>query len=92
MVNCYGSQSLSASEFYEALSLALSKEEVGLIPQTLDQVIFGQADRIRPTNAKITFILGANQGVFPRQSGNNSIFAIRERKNLIELGLNIADN
>lgn len=92
LVNCYDNQNLSVSEFYEALSLALSKEEVGLIPQTLDQVIFGQADRIRPTNAKITFILGANQGVFPKHSGNNSIFAIRERKNLIELGLNIADN
>ncbi len=92
LVTCYGEASLSNKEFYDSLYLSLSMEEIGIIPQTLDQVIFGQADRIRPSNPKVVFILGANQGEFPKIAPNNSIFAIKERKTLISLGLEISDN
>ncbi len=92
IVTCYNNAELTAKEYYEALYLSLSLEEVGLIPQTLDQVIFGQADRIRLNNPKVVFILGANQGIFPKFADNNGIFAIKERKALIDLGLEIADN
>ena len=92
IVTCYNKVNVSVNEFYETLYLALSLEEVGVIPQTLDQAIFGQADRIRPPRPKVVFILGANQGCFPKYCDNSGIFAIKERKNLIELGLNINDN
>ncbi len=92
LVVCFGDQTLSSAEFYDALNLAISLEEVGVIPQTVDQVIFGQADRIRTSNTKIAFILGANQGVFPKYSDNNSVFGNKERKKLIDLGLDITDN
>ncbi len=92
IVSCYGNSELSKNEYYDVLSLALSLEEIGLIPQKLDQVIFGQADRIRVGNPKIVFILGANQGLFPKITENKSIFSIKERKNLIKLDININDN
>jgi ATP-dependent helicase/nuclease subunit B len=92
IVTCYSSQTITKNEYYDALNLALSTESVGIIPQTIDQVVFGQADRIRPSKPKITFILGANQGVFPKNTSNNGVFAVKERKNLINLGLNVADN
>ncbi len=92
IVTCYNLTTISVAEYYKALYLAFSLEEVGIIPQTLDQVIFGQADRIRPSSPKVVFILGANQGVFPKFSNNNGIFATKERKALVELGLEINDN
>ncbi|MBQ4131107.1 MAG: PD-(D/E)XK nuclease family protein [Clostridia bacterium] len=92
IVTCYNNADLTPKEYYEVLYLSLSLEEVGLIPQTLDQVIFGQADRVRLSNPKVVFILGANQGIFPKFADNNGIFAIKERKALIDLGLEIADN
>lgn len=92
LVVCFGEKSLTKNEYYEALSHAVSIETVGVIPQTLDQVTFGSADRIRPSRPKIAFILGANQGVFPKNCTNNGIFATAERKKLIELGLEISDN
>lgn len=92
LVICFGERTLKTTEFYDALNLALSLEEVGIIPQTVDQVIFGQADRIRPSNPKVAFILGANQGVFPKYSENNGLFAVKERKMLIDLGIDITDN
>lgn len=92
LVNCFAENSITKQEYCEALKLALSLENISVIPQTIDQVIFGQADRIRPSSPKVAFILGANQGVFPKYNINNGIFAIKERKKLIEIGLEIADN
>ncbi len=92
LVICFGEKSLSKTEFYDAFSLAVSLESIGVIPQNLDQVTFGEADRIRPSRPKIAFILGANQGVFPKLNSNSSVFANAERKELIELGLEISDN
>ena len=92
LVNCYNNSTIKKSEYYDSLYLALSLQEIGVIPQTLDQVIFGQADRIRMSSPKIVFVLGANQGIFPKFSENNSIFSIKERKNLINLNIEIDDN
>lgn len=92
LVRCFGEASISKSEYIEALSLAVSLADIGVIPQMLDQVSFGSADRIRPSRPKIAFILGANQGVFPKATSNAGIFNLTERKNLIEYGVEIADN
>ncbi len=92
LVTCFGKKTLKISEYYDALNLAISLEEVGIIPQTIDQVVFGQADRIRTSGTKIAFILGANQGIFPKFSDNSGIFATKERKKLIDIGLDITDN
>lgn len=92
LVNCFGEKTIKTDEFCEALELAVSFSDIGVIPQMLDEVTFGSADRIRPSRPKIAFILGANQGLFPKGIGNNGIFNLSERKNLIEYGLEIADN
>ncbi len=92
LVECFGDKTLNTEEFYEALALAISLESVGIIPQTLDQAVFGAADRIRPSRPKVAIILGANQGVFPKFAENSGVFATNERKKLIELGIEIADN
>lgn len=92
LVVCFGERNLTKKEFHEALSLAVSLETIGITPQNLDEVTFGAADRIRPSRPKIAFIVGANQGVFPKFTENSGIFAVAERKKLIELGLEISDN
>ena len=42
---------------------------IGEIPQTLDQVIVGTADRIRPTGIRSAYVIGASAGVFPAAGG-----------------------
>lgn len=91
-VLCFGDSSITKKEFCDALNLAVSLTSVGVIPQTLDEVIFGSADRIRPSRPKIAFVLGANQGEFPKTIGNSGLFVLPERKKLIEQGINISDN
>lgn len=92
LVISFGDASIDTEYFADALKVAVSKASVGVIPQCLDQVTFGAADRIRPSRPKIAFILGANQGVFPKNVSNNGIFNILERKALIESEINIEDN
>ena len=92
LVTCFGEQKISKKEFTDALCLAVSSSDVGTIPQMLDEVAFGSADRIRPSRPKIAFIVGANQGVFPKSLSNSGIFNLLERKSLIDLDINIADN
>jgi len=92
LVRCYGEKTIAIAEFSESLNFAVSLGNVGIIPQMLDQVTFGSADRIRPSRPKVAFIIGANQGVFPQFVSNNGLLNIIERRNLISIGLNVADN
>ncbi len=92
LVNCYGEGRISTVEFTENLKLSVSLASVGVIPQMLDQVTFGSADRIRPSRPKVAFIIGANQGIFPQNITNNGLFNLIERRNMINSGINVADN
>lgn len=92
LVACFGNTEISKEEFSEALKMAVSFDSVGVIPRMLDEVTFGAADRIRPSRPRAAFILGANQGVFPKTVSDSGIFGVSERKSLIELGIEIPDN
>ena len=92
LVVCFGEENIKPQEFFDALELAVASTDIGIVPQTLDEVTFGSADRIRPSMPKIAFILGANQGIFPMNTTNSGLFNITERRNLIENGIEIADN
>ncbi len=90
-VNCLGDGNISKQEFCDAVNIAILNSTVGISPQMLDEVTFGAADRIRPSRPKYAFILGANQGVFPRSLSSDGIFKNNEREKLIELGIDIPD-
>ena len=88
---CFGENKISKTEFCDALNTALTLETVGIIPQMIDEVIFGAADRIRPSRPKYAFIVGANQGIFPKLSQNTGLFVNTEREKLIHFGIDIPD-
>lgn len=92
LVISFGNKTLSKNEFYEALNMALSVETVAAVPQFLDEVTFGSADRIQPARPKIAFILGCNQGVFPKISSASGVLTQSERKEIIDLDIEISDN
>lgn len=77
---CFGEGEITHKEFEDALKTAVTLTTVGITPQTLDEVTFGAADRIRPYRPKYVFVMGANQGVFPSVAANIGIFSNRERE------------
>ncbi len=82
---------LPASRFMELLRLSLQTLEIGLIPQTGDQVLVGVADRIRPQNPKGVFLIGANQGVFPARIEQGGLLSEEDRRLLSQYGLEISE-
>ncbi len=83
--------STSANDFCEYFAIALGGTSVGTIPQMLDEVTFGAADRIKPREPKVCFLLGINGGVFPSTAASSGIIAGSERIALLRAGMPIAD-
>ncbi len=82
----------TAKQFAALWHLAVSSDDLGSIPPTLDGVNFGSADRIRYTSPKTVFILGANEGVFPAYPPTGGLLNDHERRQLTALGLPMADD
>ncbi len=91
IVSAFGDRVISPRDFYDYFSLALSLTTVGTIPQMIDEVSFGSADRVMPREPKITFILGVNQGVFPSSCEASGIIGGSERLTLLRAGMPITD-
>lgn len=85
-----GSIQMQRARLCELLRVALSAAEIGLPPQTLDQVLVGGADRIRPVSLRAVFVVGAVEGVFPAQIGSTGVFTDAERRRMHEVGVEIA--
>lgn len=83
---------VSLKEFIDLFTLMVGLCDVGRIPQSMDQVVFGAADRIRTANPRAVFVLGANDGVFPITPMQNGVFTENERKELINLQLPLASD
>ncbi len=77
------------SEIYDLFNTIISNEEIGNIPQGLDEVLVGSAERTRVASPKIVFLVGANDGVFPKTPSSAGIFSDRERNVLLNAGLDL---
>lgn len=91
LVLCFGDKEITRKEFEDAVKTAVSLTSIGVTPQTLDEVTFGSADRIRPYRPKYVFIMGANQGIFPRTSLATGIFSNKEREILNKNDISVPD-
>lgn len=77
----------SAAEILDLFDIIISNEKIGVLPQGLDEVLVGNAERTRVSSPKIVFVVGANEGVFPRTPRSSGIFSDRERNLLLAGGL-----
>lgn len=84
-------QPLSLREYGPLFHLMAAFEDLGSIPQGLDEIALGAADRIRPENPKAVFILGANDGVFPAFQSPGGLFTDHDRARLVAEGFPLPD-
>ncbi|MBQ0110716.1 MAG: PD-(D/E)XK nuclease family protein, partial [Oscillospiraceae bacterium] len=87
-----GNECVGDTEFCDLFYAAISSYAVGMIPQMLDEVSCGSADRIRPARPKCVFIIGLNLDEFPMTINENGILLNSERDMLIECGAKLVDN
>ncbi len=80
-------KTITAKRYYELFSLAINCEQIANQPLCIDRVIIGTAGRARLNSPKVTFVIGAVQGVFPSVPSETGVFTDNERQLLLELGL-----
>ena len=85
-----GEVNLSRQRLIELFRLVVSSTDIGVLPQTLDQVLVGEADRIRPDNVRAVFVIGVNEEIFPATINESGVFSDNERKALIDMGLELS--
>jgi ATP-dependent helicase/nuclease subunit B len=61
----FGAERLEWKEWLPVLEAGLAGLTVGVIPPALDQVLVGAVHRSRQSEARLVFLLGWNEGVFP---------------------------
>lgn len=66
-------------EYYELLKSMLSQMKVSSPPQKLSAVIAASAEHTRVSGIKAAFIIGANDGDFPKTIRDSGLFTDREK-------------
>ena len=85
-----GEQAMPATQLEDMFTMLCRTIDMGSLPQSLDAVTVGSADRIRYNAPKAVFVLGANEGVFPAYPMGDGILSEEERRRLQEMGLSLA--
>lgn len=78
-------------DLLETYEMLIKCDNIGTIPSRIDEVMIGDAYRIRPCDPKVVFVLGANYREMPKPPVNNGILSISDRALLIENGVEIND-
>lgn len=86
-----GDEQITPSRFCELFRACVKNMRSGKIPELIDQVRFSSVALMRPDGINHVIILGANDGVFPKENDKTGMFRDSERKLLKTLGLDIAN-
>ncbi len=87
-----GDEKISLRQFYNLLKLMLSEMTISSPPQKLDAVTVARAEHSRLGNMKAVFVIGLNDGLFPRNVQNSGLLTEREKLKLNNIGFSISSN
>lgn len=90
VVDLLGEEELSVKEFREILDAGFEESKVGIIPPSIDRVVFGDIERTRLDNVKILFFAGVNEGIIPKSANRGGIISQIERETLLEYDIELA--
>ena len=90
MVDLFGDEKITFEKYKELLAVGIKASELGKIPATQDQVILGDIDRTRSNKIKVLFILGMNDGSFPKVNKQEGYLNDQDRILLQEHGIELA--
>lgn len=74
----------------ELFNLVLGVQDIGVIPHGIDEIIIGSAERIRVNRPRAVFVVGVNDGVFPKKPSSGRVLGDADRQILNDMGLSVA--
>jgi len=84
-----GDIEITVTQYAEIFNIALSQMTLALIPPALDQVLVGAIERSRHPNIRAAFLLGVNEGAFPKFSQPDTLLTDRQRQQLSDAGFEL---
>lgn len=79
-----GDRPITPKHFEELFNLVISVQDLGNIPQGLDNIAVASAERSFANSPKVVFVLGANEGVFPINCTSKTLLTDDDRQILSE--------
>ncbi len=79
-------------KYKELLQVGLNSCELGKIPATQDQVTFGDTERTRSYKLRVVFVIGINDGTFPKVNKMEGYLNDNDRDILLSSGIELAKN
>lgn len=89
IVHVCGDDVVSLREFSQIVTDGLRELKFSLIPPTLDHVTLTSVDRGYTMQARVVFLCGVNDGVFPQHSSEEGMLSDSERRRLGKLGIKL---
>ena len=80
---------LTAKRFEELFNTMVSRFTIGALPNGLDEVLIGSAERVLTSSPKVIFAVGVNDGVFPYIQLNKKVLSRSEREQLKAFGIDL---
>ncbi|MDP4117828.1 MAG: exodeoxyribonuclease V subunit gamma [Bacillota bacterium] len=84
------SEEFTPEEFTQIFTAALQTHQVGIIPTSADSITVTDAERCGAQKCKVMFLIGVNDGVFPKIFSNEGIIKDEEREMLAQAGLQLS--
>ncbi|WP_102401057.1 helicase-exonuclease AddAB subunit AddB [Haloimpatiens massiliensis] len=92
VVEVVGEEEVTLEEFIDIITIGFSHNKMGLIPPALDQVLVSSIDRIKSHNIKALYIIGVNDGIFPKGNWEEGVFTDLDRITLRNSGIELASD
>lgn len=89
LVSVLGGEKISLEIYKDMLKQAMVSYKIALIPLTLDQVILGDVARVKSDNIRGLYILGVNDGIFPKTVSDEGIITDKDISKLKERGFEL---
>lgn len=90
IITAAGSYKLTPDGFLRIFKLAAEGYDIASVPQALDCVVIGSAERIRTIDKKAVLVLGVNENVMPYTPSSGGMFTDRERELFRELSIELS--
>ncbi|WP_101772594.1 helicase-exonuclease AddAB subunit AddB [Peptostreptococcus faecalis] len=87
MVEFIGDEKIGLEKFIKLMEAEFEAFELGIIPPARDQVFVTSIDRMKNPETKVLFMIGVNDGVFPKNISDESVLTDVEKRSLLEKGI-----
>ncbi|MDF2946281.1 MAG: helicase-exonuclease AddAB subunit AddB [Bacillales bacterium] len=89
MVEVVGNDTITTEGFIKIIESGIEGLEFSFVPSALDQVLIANFDHSRFSKIKTAFVLGMNEGVFPRQVKDEGVLKTEDRELLESNGIKL---